>query len=192
MPDEFELDFTAVSKPTIDQVRYVWFSMPSPTVRKVADELQKRGAKISFKTVARYKADGWVAGPKVSTRDAKSIVGSALSAPELVTLEQDIATLSGMTVKELVEAQEKARLIFNTAILRCATRKADVLAIIPRDAAALMVGATEAVQATAPLAPLDLPAHTNGIGNGHMIDITPSNPLQDAIAAFKRRAGVAA
>jgi hypothetical protein len=196
MPDPFDLDFTSVTKPTLEQVRFVWFSKPKPSCRSVADELQKRGAKISFKTVARYHAMDWIHGARPRRRSTaeqtraagSALIGTQLSEPELNKIEEEIALLAGMSIGDLVDAQEKARLIYNTMLLRCATRKADMLAIVPRDAAALMIGATEAVQATAPpIVPTEPDHHTNGVGNGRMIDVTPMNPISAAIADFQRK-----
>lgn len=62
-------DFTTKTKPTVEQVRFVWNEMARPSGRKVAAELQKRGAKISFKTVMRYKRNDWAPVGSIGTND---------------------------------------------------------------------------------------------------------------------------
>ena len=58
-PEKFEPQ----GKPTVEQVRTVWDSMTAPSVRKVAELLERRGFTISFRTVARWRTNGWMAGP---------------------------------------------------------------------------------------------------------------------------------
>lgn len=55
--------FDPQGKPTVSQVRTVWEEMTAPSVRKVAELLERRGFTISFRTVARWKKNNWVDGP---------------------------------------------------------------------------------------------------------------------------------
>ena len=59
-PEKFEPQ----GKPTVEQVRTVWDSMTAPSVRKVAELLERRGFTISFRTVARWKKNNWMADPQ--------------------------------------------------------------------------------------------------------------------------------
>jgi hypothetical protein len=45
--------------PTREQVKNVWEGTPNPTVRSIAEIMQAAGFKISFRTVARWKEQGW-------------------------------------------------------------------------------------------------------------------------------------
>lgn len=223
-------DFTNETKPTIEQVRFVWNSMVKPSARKVAAEMEKRGAKISFKTVARWKRDGWIvtsrsgennapllkkheqANSKVNNairalvvqmppeekamaigetqQEAKLEIGGPMTPKELSAIEKDLKELSAYDVPALKAMQEKDRLIYNIMLLRQSQRKADILALIPKDSAALMVAASDAQDALPNVPTGILPS----VGNGHMIDVTPNpqNELASAIDMFLKKEGVAA
>ncbi len=58
-----EVPFGHLGRPTVEQVQRVWNDHPAPSVRKVADLLTNRGFQISFRTVLRWKTNGWVANP---------------------------------------------------------------------------------------------------------------------------------
>lgn len=51
--------FEAQGLPTKEQARTVWDAHPKPSARKVTDLLVKRGFSIGWRTIARWKANGW-------------------------------------------------------------------------------------------------------------------------------------
>lgn len=212
-----DLDFTLTTKPTPAQVRFVWNSMAAPSARKVVKELEKRGGKIAFKTVLRWKDCDWQPRPRLRTKAsqgqirtprsgpeikeaaaAASLIGGALPETEMAALQRDMAELGALDMPALKTLQEKERLVFNIMIMRAGQRKSHVLALIPKDVAALIQSTTDARDSLSMIPPGEpntslVPAgngHANG--NGHYLDVTPSNPISDAIAVFKRKQGAAA
>lgn len=188
-----KLDFTETTKPTKQQVRYVWETMKEPSTRAVAEELCKRGAKISAKTVHRWQQGQWIgAAPPPSTpRPPKKdkpaapspMLGGALDETELKAMVKDKKELDAVKeVTELEQIQRRDQLIYNIMLLRASQRRVDILSMIPKDTAPFIESVTEAVRS--PLAPgLPMPAQITDQSN--MIDITP-NPDGDAITAFLR------
>lgn len=63
--------FEPQGKPTIEQVRYVWNSMPNASARNVAELMIHRGFLISYRTVARMKAADWKEPPPRSKPPGK-------------------------------------------------------------------------------------------------------------------------
>lgn len=55
--------FEPQGKPTVEVVRRAWDEHPAPSVRKIADLLERRGYKISFRTVLRWKTNNWSSNP---------------------------------------------------------------------------------------------------------------------------------
>jgi len=228
-----DLDFTKTTKPSHEQVRFVWNEMVGPTCRKVATKLQGYGAKISYKTVQRYHRDGWVKPQKHHTKDrqvplqksgerkkgAQKLNNEARAKIPAMTAEQqamaktaDINEAKGpMTAEEkdlfralfeelfpkdqsdLVARAKKAHLICLIMAMETAAKRADLMILVSGDLAKLLHSSTEAIHHMSG-EPDPEPARKLNGGNGHdMIDVTPpSNSVSQAIAAFKRRQGVAA
>jgi len=228
-----DLDFTITTKPSIEQVRFVWNEMIEPSCRKVAAEMKKRGAKICFKTVQRYHRDGWVKPKKVGSGNAQTplqktgerkkgaqpLNNEARAKIPAMTPEQqamaktaDINEAKGpMTIEEknlfvalfkelfdkgqtdLVARAKKAHLICLIMAMETAAKRADLMILVSGDLAKLLHSSTEAIHHMSG-EPDPEPAKKLHAGNGHdMIDVTPNdNPVSNAIAAFKRRQGVAA
>lgn len=217
-----DLDFTAVTKPTVEQVRFVWSTMTKPSCRKVVDELERRGAKISFKTVARYVATEFAprraVGPKTrlagtslspeektmvaaqsDSKAAETIIGGPEITPkEAAAIDEDIVELKKLDLPQLKEMQEKDRLIFNIMLMRHGARRAGMLVLIPKESSALMASTTEAADSLSMIPmgqPMQTPALNGHGGNGAMLDVTPNapiNPVSAAIAHFRKKSGAAA
>lgn len=228
-----DLDFTVKTKPSHEQVRFVWNQMVGPTCRKVATELQKRGGKISYKTVQRYHRDGWVKPQKGNgntrqvplqksgerKKGAQKLNNEARAKIPAMTPEQramaktaDINEAKGpMTQEEkdlfvklfnelfpiaqadLVARAKKAHLICLIMAMETAAKRADLMILVSGDLARLLHSSTEAIHHMSG-EPDPEPAKKLHGGNGHdMIDVTPpTSSLSSAIAAFKRKQGVAA
>lgn len=225
-----DLDFTKTTKPSIEQVRFVWNQMIEPSCRKVAAEMQKRGAKICFKTVQRYHRNNWVKPAKGKGKQQMPLQKSAerksnkvnnearakaaemtgaqaemansadidravgpLTTEEKSLFEATVIELFAKEQPDLVAKAKKAHLVYMIMTLETAAKRPDLMILVAADAARLLKSSTEAIHHMSG-EPDPEPAKKLHAGNGHdMIDVTPnSNPVSQAIAAFKRRQGAAA
>ena len=198
-PEKFEPQ----GKPTVEQVKTVWNAHPDPSARNVAALLEKRGFKISYRTVARWHANDWLESggkgmaaigrdqhapaavqgelraaldslPQASVDEANqiraagglqaAIEGGQLKDVDYERIEKRKAELAAMTPAQLLEQQEKARTIMNIVIMEEATRKAHVMALIPKDAGSFLSDAADAAKASPVLAPIE-PADERGDGS---------------------------
>lgn len=202
-----DLDFTRTRKPSLEQARFVWNSMAAPSCRKVAAELKKRGAKISFKAISIWHNNEWKSKKQPSVNKEKrdkikalpptqravakmgsidAALGGPLTQEEINLLEKKIGELAKENEPQLVARFRKARLIYGIVLLEQAALRADLMILEAKDASSLMNTATEAVdQLKGEPDPDNRPLN----GNGETIDVTPNEPnrLSASIAAFKRR-----
>jgi len=206
-------NFEAQGKPTPEQARTVWDSMPMPGARTVARELTNRGFSISWRTIARWHAENWreprspgkplsqkgqVAGvskeirkeiakiPKetVKQADQLTISGDAIRIAEEEVVDRRRQELLNMSEAELDNLEAKSRKVMNILLAEQAARRAHVMVLIPKDTGSL-VGA---------LADAQKVGLTGGLGqvpatgdprviNGSVL-VEPENPLASAIDRF--------
>lgn len=83
-----EPKFETLGVPTVELVKEIWQAMPYPSTRKVADELAKRGWKITSRTVARYYESDW--RPRDRHRQLMSSGNARLSGADAAALARAI------------------------------------------------------------------------------------------------------
>lgn len=205
--------FEPQGKPTKEQVRTVWDSMPAASARKVAAELEKRGFDISFRTIARWKKTGWVdeapkplserlhetvrkEATKMVDKHVKAEPIAADGAPTLPPgdaerIEAMVKDLAGKDINVLREIQEKKRTILNIVMMEETTRKAYALALIPKDTSAIIGAWTDDAKVLSPVAPIQPGADgVRPASNGHLPsptiegDFKVVNPTSHAIHQF--------
>jgi hypothetical protein len=187
-----------------EHAKALWEGMSDPSARKVAAALKAQGIKVSWRTVARWKLADWVGPRRVIVKEPKpekekkDVIRVAMATPpdpeEVAAIGSEMDVLVGdIKGMSLPEIQERTRMALNTVLMRRAAARADMLVTMPKDTAAFIEALTLVSANTLLSVPeATVQPHLNGHGNGHMIDVTPANPITAAIADFKRRTGVAA
>jgi len=188
--------FEEQGKPTRDQARTVWDSMPSPSSRTVAQELINRGFDISWRTVARWHANAWTEKTKVPVSEqVRTQVSKAkkefaklpggpqptLTLDEFAMIAQRRAELMLLPEAELDRQEVRARKIMNILIAEQAAQRAHVMVLMAKDTGSL-VGAladAQSVGTSGTPAPGD-PRLINGSAVHH----APDHPLANAIDKF--------
>lgn len=192
-PEKFETQ----GRPTMAQVRAVWEQMPEPAARQCADQLRRRGFEISWRTVARYAAQGWQRPVPNQIRRAV-VVPTPPEHPHppedpFLVRRRELMNLNEQTLRE---TESRARIAFNIMLMEAMALKVDVLTLMPGDVAKVIVSMTDAagaqrsdgkmVESQPALLP---PMH--GQTAQPMRDITPERTdLQNKITEFKRKVGV--
>ena len=206
-------NFAPQGKPTKEQVRTVWESMSCASSRKVANLLTQRGFEISWRSVARWHAAGWqeeagktpiseklhniVRGEKKQSAGSapapevleQAMTGGGLKDDDYARIEKRIMALGAEGKQTLLEIQEKARLVMNIVLMEEATRRAHVMALIPKDTRAFVESFTDASKALAPMAPIEpVEPHRNG-DNAKLIEGTATelSPLSQAIRRVREQ-----
>lgn len=194
-PQKFEQQ----GKPTVDQVRTVWEAHPAPSSRKVADLLARRGFSISWRTIARWHKNGWAAEGSAKPQPAKTgaegikdaVVGGGLTDDDYARIEKRKKELTKMTPAQLLMEQEKARTIMNIVVMEEATRRAHIMALIPKDTGSFLADAADAAKAAPAMAPIEPPdQHLNGSG-AKLVEhnaVIEMSPLSAAIRKIKAEA----
>jgi hypothetical protein len=178
--DESEPEF--LGAPTVDQCAAVYGSMPEPTVRTFHAKLLAAGYDISLSGAQRFIARH-IKKPQPKLHQTPSAVGSPLlTLEELSLIQKDLAELQPLDAAALKIMLEKELLVYNIMLMRFSQRKADRLAMAPKETAALvksMSGATGKISAAA------IPVITP---DGRMIDIAPNQVVDDIDAFFRKEA----
>jgi hypothetical protein len=158
--------------------------MPEPTVRTFHAKLLETGYNISLSGAQRFIARH-IKKPQPKSHQTPAAVGRPLTLEELSLIQKDLTELKPLDAAALKIMLEKELLVYNIMLMRFSQRKADRLAMAPKETAALvksMSGATGKISA-API-PVITP-------DGRMIDVAP-NQVVDDIDAFFRREGAEA
>lgn len=181
-------------KPTTDQVKTAWESTPKPSVRRVGEILRARGFDIADSTVQRWKKAGWhkdalpigatvIAASHDRVKDILD-VAAATKMPDAPapadgekppTMEQvnelRFSDLMKMTEADMREIEAKARIAFNIMTMEKAARNVDVMILMAKETASLVVAMTDAAgaQRVAQVEP--------SVQN--MKDVTPAAPAQN-------------
>jgi hypothetical protein len=156
--------------------------MPEPTVRTFHAKLLAAGYDISLSGAQRFIARHI---KKPQPHQAPAAVGRPLTLEELSLIQKDLAELQPLDAAALKIMLEKELLVYNIMLMRFSQRKADRLAMAPKETAALVrsiSGAAGKISA-API-PVITP-------DGRMIDVAP-NQVVDDIEAFLRKESAAA
>lgn len=210
-------DFKPQGKPSVEQMRVVYDSMTHQTVTHLYDRLVGMGYDVSRATVGRTikqylkpiktvrtkkekagfdTASGRKAADKPAAkaqveargRAADTILGN-LTPEEVKVIGVKMTDLVGEVANiSLSERQERTRIALNIILMEMAASKAEILMLMPKDAAAFVDSMTEAARSsTVGSALLRLRDESN------MIDVTPErNEVSDAIGSFLKQEGVAA
>lgn len=117
-------------------------------------------------------------------------VGTPLSDMELEAVAKRLEELMKRDVADLGEIETKTRLAMNIIVMEQATRRANILALVPRDTAQLVTAMTEAVK-SAPYGALPVNLGVNPGDNAILIEHQPMHPVAVAIAEFKKRQNAA-
>jgi hypothetical protein len=158
--------------------------MLEPTVRTFHAKLLAGGYDISLSGAQRFIARH-IKKPQPKAQQAPAAVGRPLTLEELSLIQRDLAELQPLDAAALKIMLEKELLVYNIMLMRFSQRKADRLAMAPKETAALiksMSGATGKISA-APILVIR--------PDGRTIDVTP-NQVVDDIDAFFRKEGVEA
>lgn len=174
------------------ELKAMWDELPNKSCRKLHAAMIEAGYDVSLPTCQRAIKRFKDVNPAVTT--AEDMLGTELRADEIGQLDKDMRELKKKTLAQLHELQERERLVTNIMLMRFTQRKADKLALAPKEMAAFISAMSEA-HAPVMEAPIAPPAHANGHANGHdkLIDVTPaSNEVAGAIDRFLRAEGAAA
>ena len=119
-----------------------------------------------------------------------TITGGKLTEDDYARIEKRTLELATKTSAELLEAQEKARTIMNIVVMEEVTRRAHVVALIPKDTGSFLSDAAEAAKVRPvdqmPILPVSGPdAGRNGAG-ARVIEgkATPVSPIASAIDTY--------
>lgn len=119
-----------------------------------------------------------------------AITGGKLTEDDYARIEKRTLELATKTSAELLEAQEKARTIMNIVVMEEVTRRAHVVALIPKDTGSFLSDAAEAAKVRPadqmPILPVSGPdAGRNGSG-ARVIEgkATPVSPIASAIDTY--------
>lgn len=205
--------FDAQGKPTKQQARTVWDSLPNPSARNVAAKLEGMGYEISWRTIARWHASDWreielsrspatreigaavraelkkLEAPKPSAGLEAAIAPPAPSVDELALIEARRQELMLMSEAQLDQTAAKARSVLNILMMESAARRAHVMVLIPKETAALVDSFTEATKVglsgkDGQPPRSDDPKTIDGTVNRE--PPAPPNETADAIRKFKR------
>jgi len=172
----------SLGAPTVDQCEAVYDSMLEPTIRGFHAKLLEAGYDISLSGAQRFIARH-IKKQQPKSHQAPAAVGRPLTLEELSLIQKDLAELQPLDAAALKIMLEKELLVYNTMLMRFSQRKADRLAMAPKETAALVKSMSGATGKAAPI-PVITP-------DGRMIDVTP-NQVVDDIDAFFRKEGAAA
>jgi hypothetical protein len=141
-------------------------------------KLLEAGYDISLSGAQRFIARH-IKKPQPKPHEAPAAVGRPLTLEELSLIQQDLAELQPLDTAALKIMLEKELLVHNIMLMRFSQRRADRLAMAPKETAALvksMSGATGKISA----APIPV--------NGRTIDVPAApNQVVDDIDAFFRK-----
>jgi len=215
--EKTELTFDKLVKPTREQAKDLWHSMKEPSIRKAAALAKKRGWEISAKTFSRWRNQGWVEPPKVknsrpqnkitrATRELRKAAGELSSVEALranPAVQEALQTLKDneyvpRNLKDLLlldkanlklEA-EKVLLATTIIIAEAVCEKASVVSLTPKEVGAFVESGQNATKAIA--SGDEVPGENAKTVDSVAVETaTPSNPIADNIAAFKRKMGAA-
>jgi hypothetical protein len=187
--------FEAQGLPTPDLAKAVWIEMGCPGCRKVAVELEKRGWKIAWRTLNRWKAQGWAHKPDadLAAKTTKQITKTIQERQKLSEQQEvDIvdARIKELFVKseaELDIIEQRSRKILNIVLAEAAARRVQIMMLIPKDIGTFVNAMTEASKQTLTGGLEQTPkAGDPRVIEGDATDVTPPTPLQEAIRKFKR------
>lgn len=101
--EKAELTFDTLVKPTREQIKQLWAATKKPTIRLVAKIANKRGWKISAKTVDRWKHENWQEPPPRGGKSAaeKKLVRQTKEARKAM---EALAATTPMKVNPAVQA----------------------------------------------------------------------------------------
>jgi len=174
----------SLGAPTVDQCEAVYGSIQEPTVRTFHAKLLEAGYDISLSGAQRFIARH-IKKPQPKPHQAPAAVGRPLTLEELSLIQKDLAELQPLDAAALKIMLEKELLVYNIMLMRFSQRKADRLAMAPKETAALVKAMSEANGKIIPF-PVIMP-------DGQIIDITPNeqNEVCDAIDLYLKQEGIA-
>jgi hypothetical protein len=204
-----EIAFDQLGKvPNITTAHSVWLSLPKPSSRKVEAILRARGFNISYRTIARWNKEGWI--PEVEKKVERSlgkvtealvgnatskegieaaVVGAGIPEADLLRIAKRIKALAGKSKAELLEMQDKARLVMNIVLMEEAAHKAHVMTLIPKDTGSFVESFTDASKATPPPAPIAPTGPSRGGDDAKLIEgrAVEVSPLSMAIRNLREK-----
>lgn len=225
-----QVKFEHLGRPTVEQVERVWNDHPAPSARKVCELLNQRGFKISWRSVLRWKNNGWAAAPdgggvktisenqhtpapvKQFIRDAlqkmdtatvdeanqisaaggiqAAVEGGNLTDVDYARIETSIKDLATKDLNELKLLQEKERTIMNIVLIREATRKANVMILIPKDTSSLVGVLSDDAKVLPPAQPIEAPEPVRNGNDAKLIEgrAIEMSPLSQAIRSVREKA----
>lgn len=204
-------NFAAQGKPTMEVAKAVWDQTREPSARVVAEKLTRVGYSISYRTVARWVKKGWTAEPgadeinralKVEAARlakgaepqaeglASTVIGGGMKDSDLDRIGARIKELAGKTKAELLEMQEKTRLVMNIVLMEEAAHKANVMTLIPKDTSSFIESFTEASKAVPAAPAIEAPGQPRNGFDAKLIEgkVVETSPLSQAIRAMREKA----
>lgn len=225
-----QVKFEHLGRPTVEQVERVWNDHPAPSARKVCELLNQRGFKISWRSVLRWKNNGWASAPDgggvktigedqhvpgairqsirvelqkmdpATVDEAKQISaagglqaaveGGNLTDVDYARIEASIKDLATKDLNDLKLLQEKERTIMNIVLIREATRKANVMILIPKDTSSLIGALSDDARVLPPAQPIEPPMPERNGSDAKLIEgrAVEMSPLSHAIRAVREKA----
>lgn len=152
-------------------------------VRGVAKVLREQLDKLPPATVAeadKMAAEGGLEG---------AMTGGKLTDDDYTRIEKLISELAGKNRDQLLEEQEKARIIMNTVMMKEATRRAHVMVLIPKETGSFVKDTNEAAEDTPSVAPIEAMPMRNGddarVIEGKASEAAPPTPFQLALKKLR-------
>jgi len=156
--------------------------MLEPTVRTFHAKLLAAGYDISLSGAQRFIARR-IKKPQPKSHQAPGAVGRPLTLEELSLIQKDLAELQPLDAAALKIMLEKELLVYNIMLMRFSQRKADRLAMAPKETAALVKSMSGATGKAASI-PVITP-------DGRMIDVAPNQVVDDIDAFFRKESAEA-
>jgi hypothetical protein len=194
------------------QCKRVWESLKNPSCRTVSEALAAEGLYVSYRTVNRYKNDGWLNPVKAKkvlnkhgkmVRDDKNVVKIGRALPQEITdaLLVEAAnpeSTARVRVARMVDLYnctlaENQRTLEQTGVIATIMIAEEAIACLghliqeaPGDAARLLHAITEATQIKRVGGEGQMPE----AGDRRVIDHEPENDMSRAIARFRKETGL--
>lgn len=206
MSDDTGVPFGSLGKPSRADAKAVWDAMPSPSIRKVVDHMQRRGWKATVSTIQRWSVDNFIEpdpgkNPKKAVDTAKKANRKAKEAvtkltdlapvhnsPELkeaIAFEpSQIKALVTETKESLKDKLDRLTMAVSIVALEQFALKAHALVLMPKDCGAFLGSMAEVATAmkAGEVKPGDGKDPINLTANPEK----PANALSDKIAQFRK------
>jgi hypothetical protein len=203
-----DIEDTGLPRATREQVQKCWEGMDKPSARKVSTALAAQGLGAAWRTILRWHKEGFKEKSLVNVRDrlndelraslkqlppdqieaANEIAKEGIAAhpDDLARITGRIKELMALTDTDLANCEAKSRRILHIVLMEEASRKGNVMILMPKDTGTLIEAFTESTR-TVKIGTAIEPVNGDDakMVGGKMIEHEP-NPTADAISNFLR------